>query len=98
MPAPTTSPSTGAPRRWFTRRHGYGPLLLAYALLMTASRVAARLILFPSTDPLPTPGATRVQVPTPGGSHVEVFTARSYPARAAEPQAYLLVFIGNADR
>jgi pimeloyl-ACP methyl ester carboxylesterase len=96
MPAPTTAPKL--PRRRFKRRYVYGTLIVAYALLMTSSCVADRLILFPSTVSIPTPGATKLSVQTPSGEQVEVFTARTRSSRDAEPEAFLLVFIGNADR
>src|SRR5687768_13667014 len=98
MPPSTTPPTPSAPRRRFKRRYVYGALIVAYALLMTSSCVADRLILFPSTVPIPTPGATKVTVQTPAGERVEVFTARTAPSRGKEPEAFLLVFIGNADR
>ena len=75
----------------------YGALALVYVLAMSFGCVADRLILFPSTHAVAAPGAETVQVSTPDGGSVQVFTARSRGA-ASEPDAFLLVFVGNADR
>ena len=73
-------------------------VLLAYTLLMAFGGCADRLILYPSTDTIRLRGITRLEVPGPGGRAVEVWTARSAGAAAAEPEAFVLEFVGNASR
>jgi pimeloyl-ACP methyl ester carboxylesterase len=90
--------------RWFvpTRRQAVGLLVgyFALILLIMFGGCADRIILFPSTQPIPAPGIARVEVPARGGGQpVEVWTARSPGARGdVEPQAYCLEFTGNATR
>lgn len=74
--------------------------LAAYALLMTFGGCADRIILFPSTQPIPLPGITRVEVRPVDGPVVEVWTARSpgVATNGGEPLAYCLEFVGNASR
>ena len=86
-----------------SRRKAVGLLVAftAYALLMTFGGCADRLILFPSTEPIPLREITRVEVRRPGAPVVEAWTARS-PGVATrgggEPAAYCLEFVGNASR
>src|SRR3954468_791407 len=61
--------------------------------------LADKLILFPSTDPLPSGGATRKFIPFEAGQ-LEIWAAQS-PAVAQQNgrvDAYVLRFYGNADR
>jgi len=76
-------------------------LFTAYLLMMTFGSCVDHLILFPSTDPVRVPGGSRITV-APGpdkAGEVEVWTLRS-PALAptCQPTAFVLAFIGNADR
>ena len=72
---------------------------LAFILLIMLGGCADRLILFPSTQPIPLPGLSRVEIPAyEGGKPVEVWSARSQGSRETEPQAYCLEFVGNASR
>jgi uncharacterized protein len=64
---------------------------------MSFGGCADRLLLHPSNDPIPVEGATRLDVPAGGGT-VEVWTMRTSACRGREPQAFVLQFIGNADR
>lgn len=75
-------------------------VFVGYALLMTFGGCADRLILFPSTQPIPLRGITRVEVRRAGAPTVEVWTARSagVAAHGGEPAAYCLEFVGNASR
>jgi pimeloyl-ACP methyl ester carboxylesterase len=85
------------------RRRRGRVLLLAYltlSLLIMFGGCADRLILFPSTQKIPSVGITRVEIP-PTKTHntIEVWSARSPGAAGAkEPQAYCLEFVGNASR
>jgi pimeloyl-ACP methyl ester carboxylesterase len=67
---------------------------------MSFGGCADRLILHPSTDPIAVAGGTRIAIPAPNraGSTVEVWTVRTVACRGREPRAYVLQFIGNADR
>ena len=57
-----------------------------------------RLLLFPTTDPLSSIGATRSFIPFDGG-RLELWTGRSRGCRPGDtPDAYFLRFYGNADR
>src|SRR5688500_8203444 len=73
---------------------------LLFVLLMSFGGGADRLILYPSTQPIPLRGITRVEVRRPGAAVVEVWTARSagVAAQGGEPAAYCLEFVGNASR
>jgi pimeloyl-ACP methyl ester carboxylesterase len=77
-------------------------LYTIFALLMTFGGCADRLILFPSTQPIPLRDVTRVEVRRPGAPIFEVWTARSQgvttSAGGGEPGAYCLEFVGNASR
>src|SRR6478735_6698730 len=85
------------PSRWRRRRIVY-PALYAVFLLMTFAGCADRLILHPSTDALHFNGIAQREVTLASGARVEIWTARTRAAQNTEPQAYLLTFIGNADR
>jgi pimeloyl-ACP methyl ester carboxylesterase len=67
---------------------------------MSFGGCADRLILHSSSDRIPVAGGTRIEVPDPGraGSTVEVWSVRTAACRGREPRAYVLQFIGNADR
>jgi pimeloyl-ACP methyl ester carboxylesterase len=58
---------------------------------------ADKLILFPTRDPMSARGAERREVPFEGG-HIEVFVARSPGATTRPVEAYVLRFLGNAER
>jgi pimeloyl-ACP methyl ester carboxylesterase len=83
--------------RWRRRRVVY-PALYALFLIMTFAGCADRLILYPSTDARRFNGIERRDIPGPTDGRVEIWTARTRAAQSAEPQAFLLTFIGNADR
>jgi uncharacterized protein len=98
MSAPTLA------RRIFPSRRRALALFMGYVafiLLFMFGGCADRLILFPTTQPIPMHGITRVEVPAAaeGRKPVEVWTARSPGASGtAGPQAYCLEFTGNATR
>src|SRR5687768_1646724 len=58
---------------------------------------ADKLILFPSRDPMDARGAERREVPFEAG-HIDVFVARSPGATTRPVEAYVLRFLGNAER
>jgi hypothetical protein len=94
---PPSPPRRSRRRRWAIR----GALFAAYLLLMTFGSCVDHLILFPSNQPVPVPGCSRIAV-TPGpdkNAEVEVWSMRT-PAVAptSQPKAFVLAFIGNADR
>jgi hypothetical protein len=65
-------------------------------VVLMAGFLADRLILFPSTGPVPAVGATRHLAPYAGGQ-LEFFVARS-PGCVGEPAALVLDLLGNAER
>jgi len=67
-------------------------------LILVATHITDRLILFPSITPIDTSQLTRIHAPLPSGSFIEIFTTRSQAASATEPRAYVLTFTGNAAR
>jgi len=69
----------------------------AASLLMTVGGCADKLILFPSTAPIPVADGQRLVIDGEQGS-VEVWRARAGVDPAASPAAYVLSFPGNADR
>src|SRR6185312_11601887 len=83
--------------RWRSRRVVY-PGLYAVFLLLTIVGCTDRLILYPSTDPLKIGGIERRQVAVPQRDPVEAWVAQSPGAKSAEPEAFVLAFVGNADR
>ena len=92
-----TPPRRSRRRRWAFR----GALFAAYLLLMTYGSCVDHLVLYPSNEPVTVPGASRITV-APGhekAGEVEVWKMRT-PAVAptTEPTAFVLAFIGNADR
>lgn len=83
-------------KRWAVR----GLLFVVYFVVIACSPIVDRLILHPSNDPVELAGNERLPVPWRGGE-VEVWTTRTPEAERAGsdgPQAYVLAFIGNADR
>ncbi len=71
----------------------------AVVLLLVVMGCADRLILFPSNQPIPMPGIVRGEISSATGKKLEIWKARSAGASAGtEPRAYVLAFIGNADR
>jgi uncharacterized protein len=93
-PSPLPKPRRS---RWRRRVAVHGSTYLAFFLLMSFGGCADRLLLHPSNDPIAVEGATRLQLPAGGGT-VEVWTMRTSACRGREPQAFVLQFIGNADR
>jgi len=70
-------------------------------MLMTFGSCVDHLVLYPSTQQVSVPGASRIAIP-PGPdapAEVEVWAMRT-PAvtPGTEPKAFVLAFIGNADR
>jgi pimeloyl-ACP methyl ester carboxylesterase len=92
----TSTPTTSRGKRWRRRLVVY-PLL--YLLLVGAIQMgcADRLILFPSADPIVLQGISCVTLQGPCGK-LDCWTARTPKAAAGEPEAFVLAFIGNADR
>jgi fermentation-respiration switch protein FrsA (DUF1100 family) len=80
-------------RRWII----FGVSLFGYVLVMTFGGCADKLILFPSSQPIAASGADRWTI-RQSSRQIEVWTARSDPAKDAEPEAYILEFTGNATR
>jgi uncharacterized protein len=72
--------------------------LLGYTLLMLFGGCADFFILYPTTDRYAVAGTTRREIAVSGRKPVEVWTARSAGARAREPEAFVLEFVGNASR
>ena len=72
--------------------------LLGYTLLMGFGGCADFFILYPTTDRYFVAGTARREVAVPGRRPVEVWTAQSFGARAGEPEAFVLEFVGNASR
>lgn len=68
-------------------------LLLAYAGVVIFGGLTDRLVLWPSTDPMPIGAAQRRAIPFAGGA-LEAIVARS----AEAPALFVLRFYGNADR
>jgi hypothetical protein len=95
-PAPAIGPTRSRLRR-------VRAVLLVYVVLfflIVFTGCADRLILFPSRQPIPLPGISRVELAaTAQTKALEVWTARSHAlAEGAEPEAYCLEFTGNASR
>ncbi len=81
-------------RRWFLAI----PLLAIYIAFVAVVNLADRLILFPSTAPIASGGATRTTIPFANGE-LEIWTAQSEVAkRSGRVDACVLRFYGNADR
>jgi pimeloyl-ACP methyl ester carboxylesterase len=82
------------------RLGAYAAVYLTLSLLIVFTGCADRLILFPSRQPIPLPGITRIELPaTEKTQPLEIWTGRSAAIRqGAEPQAYCLEFTGNASR
>lgn len=70
-------------------------ILAGYGLLMAFGGCADQLLLYPSRDPIDTPGLTRVAVATPNGD-VEAWTTEA--SASPVPDAFVLNFTGNASR
>jgi hypothetical protein len=68
-----------------------------YVLFVMMGGCADRLILFPSRHAMNAAGAERREVPFEEG-HIEVFIARSPGATMRPVEAYVLRFLGNAER
>lgn len=87
-------------RRRRFRRIAYVTLsLYLFFLGLAGLRYTDRLILYPSRTTLNVAGTSRLAVPRPDGGRLEIWTARSPGAAASSrPDAYVLVFTGNAAR
>lgn len=97
-PPASPAPPIKRPRRWRRRLLVYGSLYLLWTILAMTG-CADFFLLHPSRQPIAPRGARAIDVPTPDGGAVQVWTARADPGPPAEPpDAFLLVFIGNADR
>ena len=73
-------------------------LLTTYFALVLLMPLSDRLVLFPSTAPIETHGATRKLIPFENGQ-LEVWTSKSQTAqRIGRVEIYVLRFYGNADR
>ncbi len=74
---------------------------VVYALLMfplgCGRWLADRVLLIPSTEPVPAGGASAGSVQTDDGE-VEIFVARSMSAIGGKPERYVLRLMGNASR
>jgi uncharacterized protein len=84
-------------RRPLPRRKTFLVLLVIYLGVMMFGCVADHLILFPSTDQRECWGCNRRVIDMPGGV-LEIWTARSQATTKKEPEAFVLEFVGNADR
>jgi pimeloyl-ACP methyl ester carboxylesterase len=85
-------------RRWARRLAWAALLYLLFFLIIWQFHVADRLIEFPTTGPVDAQGAQRQLIKTPAGDNIELWLARSPGAANAPPQAFVLFFVGNADR
>ena len=85
--------------RWIPKLRWRLLLWLAlYFVLVAFAHLADRLILFPSTAPIPAGAAARTFVPFENGQ-LEIWTAQSRKAQpSGSADAYVLRFYGNADR
>ena len=86
-------------RRW--RRHLFGFLFFySMTLALIFAGCADRLILFPTTDRLDVSYPIQSRHIQSAGTTLEIWTSRSPIAleQGNEPRAYILSFIGNADR
>lgn len=72
-------------------------MLIGYTAFFMLGGCADKLILFPSHDPIHVTGADQRSIPFEGAT-LDVWTTRTPPARESGPEAYVLVFVGNADR
>ncbi len=84
-------------KKWKRRRRVMvcGGVYLLAALFMVFAGCADKLILFPRTEPMPSPGSQRRALPFQEGD-LEVWVA---PSKAGAPaEAFVLSFNGNADR
>lgn len=99
-------PVDAAPKkeRWPTRlrrriRLSLPKALIAYAVILALVFVGLtdRLILFPSTGPIRVDGIERLEIRQSDGRPLEIWRARPIGS-TGEPQAFVLLFIGNAAR
>lgn len=79
------------------RVHFAAVTVVLYALLMTFGGCADKLILFPSTGPLPAHTAKGLEVQR-GHQAIQVWVDRSPGAATTQPAAYVIEFTGNATR
>ena len=75
----------------------WGTVGALYVLFVMLGGCADKFILFPTRDPMNFRGAERREIPFEKG-HVEVFVARSPGATTRPVEAYVLRFLGNAER
>lgn len=72
-------------------------LLLGYTAFFMLGGCADKLILYPSSHAIPVKGAEQRTLPFEDAT-LDVWTTRTPLARESGPEAYVLVFVGNADR
>ena len=73
-------------------------LLFGYICIMGFGGCADRLILYPTVEPVAMPGSSRGPMAHWARGNIDIWTARSHAALNADPQAFVLTFVGNASR
>ena len=86
------------PRPWPQRLRRLAVGYLLFVLLVWWGHVPDLLILHPTTNTLDAKGAQRETLTLPNGDTLELWHARSPGAKASEPVAFVMFFVGNADR
>jgi hypothetical protein len=88
---------TGQARRGLRRRLLFYPAAyLAFTLSFMIPGCAEKFLLFPSTHPIPS--ATRQRMIAFGDARLEIRTQRLTAGVSAEPDLFILEFLGNAER
>ena len=87
-------PGSSHTRSGFLRRWGVAALVCLAGL--AASGCASSLLLYPTSEPLPS-AATRKTIAFEGGE-LELWTIRTSGSHGCEPEVFVLSLIGNADR
>ncbi len=86
------------PRWWVRVLRAFAAAYFILLLAVWWGHLTDRLILYPTTAPLETHGSVREMLKTPDGTDLELWHGKSPGATTKEPVAYILYFVGNADR
>lgn len=84
--------------RWRRRFIAVGGLYLVWLVMCFGFHLVDSMVLFPTTRPIPMSFATERPIELKDGTSLQIWTARSAPARVAQPAAFVLEFTGNATR
>lgn len=93
-----TPPAAKRKRRWKKWALAFAAFYALVLLMVGCGHLVDSLVLHPPAGAMDAKGAAREILPLADGGELELWVARSPGAQSAEPSAFVLYFVGNADR